>query len=94
MEALGGSLQSIAAAKAGIFKAGRPVVLAQQPHAEEVMPTLLGEARRLGCLVARAEEQVGRVGRMAGPGTGPTQMALGVLLGRSLMLRTCPLRLA
>lgn len=32
VQALGGSLQSIAAAKAGIMKAGRPVVVAQQRH--------------------------------------------------------------
>ena len=32
--ALGGTLQSIAAAKAGILKAGRPVVISQQQHPE------------------------------------------------------------
>lgn len=33
-EALGGSMQSIAAAKAGIIKTGRPTIIAKQPHAE------------------------------------------------------------
>ncbi|KAG1674819.1 hypothetical protein FOA52_015206 [Chlamydomonas sp. UWO 241] len=56
-DALGGSLRSIAAAKAGIMKAGRPVVLALQPHAE-VEEILLQHAAALGCPVVRADEAV------------------------------------
>jgi folylpolyglutamate synthase/dihydrofolate synthase len=46
--ALGGSIESIAAAKAGILKAGRPAVIAAQPS-EAALGVLLAEARRLGC---------------------------------------------
>lgn len=46
MAALGGSLEAIAAAKAGVMKAGRPVVLAQQPEGAPVLDVLqsAGEA--------------------------------------------------
>ena len=51
--AVGGSLESIATAKAGIMKAGRPVVLSPQPEpaAEAV---LLQHAEELGCESVRA----------------------------------------
>ncbi|KAI3425824.1 hypothetical protein D9Q98_007799 [Chlorella vulgaris] len=55
--ALGGSVQAIAAAKAGIMQAGRPVVLARQPEpaAEAV---LLQRAKELGCPVIEAHKEV------------------------------------
>ena len=51
--AVGGSLESIASAKAGIMKAGRPVVLSPQPEpaAEAV---LLQHAEELGCEAVHA----------------------------------------
>ena len=51
--AVGGSLESIASAKAGIMKAGRPVVLSSQPEpaAEAV---LLQHAEDLGCEAVHA----------------------------------------
>lgn len=58
--ALGGSLASIATAKAGIMKPGRPVVLAAQPQAE-ALEVLLAQAQWLGCPVTRADE-VAQVG--------------------------------
>jgi folylpolyglutamate synthase/dihydropteroate synthase len=57
LDALGGSVESIAAAKAGILKGGRPLVLAAQPHAA-AEKVLLEAAARLGCEVTRAEEVV------------------------------------
>jgi folylpolyglutamate synthase/dihydropteroate synthase len=57
VEALGGSLESIAAAKAGILKAGRPLVLAEQPH-EAARKVVLEAAGKLGCVVTSAEESV------------------------------------
>ncbi|KAL4858271.1 Dihydrofolate synthetase [Chlorella vulgaris] len=55
--ALGGSVQAIAAAKAGIMQAGRPVVVARQPEpaAEAV---LLQRAEELGCPVIEALKEV------------------------------------
>jgi folylpolyglutamate synthase/dihydropteroate synthase len=57
VEALGGSLASIAAAKAGILRPGRPLVTAQQPHAE-AEAVLRAEAAARGCPVLAAEEAV------------------------------------
>ena len=57
LEALGGSLDAVARAKAGIMKAGRPVVMAAQPHAGAAR-VLSEQAQQLGCLVLQAEQQV------------------------------------
>ncbi|GFR41137.1 hypothetical protein Agub_g1786, partial [Astrephomene gubernaculifera] len=57
VEALGGSLRSIAAAKAGILRPGRPLVLAPQPHAEAA-EVVLAAAEAAGCPVVRAEQAV------------------------------------
>ncbi|KAG2442690.1 hypothetical protein HXX76_002773 [Chlamydomonas incerta] len=58
VEALGGSLRSIATAKAGIARPGRPLVLGPQPHAEAEQ-VVLAEAARLGAApVVRAEQSV------------------------------------
>ncbi len=51
--ALGGGLREIAAAKAGILKAGRPLVLARQPEAEAAA-ALRAAAAALGCTVRGA----------------------------------------
>lgn len=48
--ALGGGLREIAAAKAGIMKAGCPLVLARQPEAEAAA-VLRATAAALGCPV-------------------------------------------
>lgn len=48
----GGSLESIAAAKAGIMKAGRPVVLGRQPH-PEAKQVLCQRAAALDCRCAQ-----------------------------------------
>ena len=60
--ALGGSLAEIAAAKAGIMKAGRPLVLGRQPEqaAADVLraaAAALGCTARLLCFVCRAALQ-------------------------------------
>ena len=47
-DALGGTLQSIAAAKAGILKAGRPVVVSRQQH-PEALQVVRQQAAALGC---------------------------------------------
>ncbi|GAX75550.1 hypothetical protein CEUSTIGMA_g2993.t1 [Chlamydomonas eustigma] len=57
VDALGGSIQSIAAAKAGILKRGRPVVLSRQQH-EEALQVVLEHAHHGGCEVLRAEQMV------------------------------------
>jgi len=51
--ALGGGLREIAAAKAGILKAGCPLVLARQPEAEAAA-ALRAAAAALGCTVRGA----------------------------------------
>lgn len=48
--ALGGSLRSIATAKAGILKPGAPLVLAAQPEGE-ARAVLVQAAEQLGCPV-------------------------------------------
>lgn len=53
---VGGSIESIASAKAGIMKAGRPVVIARQPEAAAA-GVLLQHAARLGCKVVHAGEE-------------------------------------
>lgn len=58
VEALGGTIESIAAAKAGIMKSGRPVVVARQEHAA-ALGVLRDTASRLGCGLIMADEQVG-----------------------------------
>ena len=50
-ELLGDSLTSIAREKAGIFRAGVPAVVAEQP--EEAMAVLVGEAARVGAPLLR-----------------------------------------
>jgi folylpolyglutamate synthase/dihydrofolate synthase len=60
VQALGGSIESIAAAKAGIMKAGRPAVIAAQPS-EAALGVLLAEAGRLGCSPLVRAEQLARV---------------------------------
>ena len=57
VEALGGSIQSIAAAKAGILKPGRPAVVSAQPH-PEAMAEVLRCAALTGCDVLQAAELV------------------------------------
>ncbi len=57
VEALGGSIESIARAKAGIMKAGRPVVIAKQPH-QAALDTLVEGARERGCPVIHAQDMV------------------------------------
>ena len=61
VEALGGSIQSIAAAKAGILKPGRPAVVSAQPH-PEAMAEVLRCAALSGCDVLQAAELVGSGG--------------------------------
>lgn len=61
MEALGGNLQTIAAAKAGIFKHGRPAIIAHQPHAAVVMPVLQTHAQELGAPLIMADAVVSQV---------------------------------
>lgn len=55
--ALGGSIQTIAAAKAGIMKPGRPLVLAAQPS-QEAAAVVLQYAGELGCPVVHAGDVV------------------------------------
>ncbi len=55
--ALGGSLRSIAQAKAGILRPGRPLVLAAQRHAEAA-EVVLAAAAAGGCPVVRADQAV------------------------------------
>eukprot|EP00197_Chlamydomonas_leiostraca_P007836 CAMPEP_0202859516 /NCGR_PEP_ID=MMETSP1391-20130828/1591_1 /ASSEMBLY_ACC=CAM_ASM_000867 /TAXON_ID=1034604 /ORGANISM="Chlamydomonas leiostraca, Strain SAG 11-49" /LENGTH=555 /DNA_ID=CAMNT_0049538551 /DNA_START=219 /DNA_END=1883 /DNA_ORIENTATION=+ len=57
VEALGGSLASIAAAKAGIMRPGRPVVVSRQVH-EASAAVLQGAARDKGCELVQAAQQV------------------------------------
>ncbi|GIL73282.1 hypothetical protein Vretimale_4873 [Volvox reticuliferus] len=58
VEALGGSLQSIAAAKAGILRSGRPLVLGRQVY-DEAEQVVVAEAEAKGCRpVLRAERVV------------------------------------
>jgi len=57
VEALGGTIEAIAAAKAGIMKAGRPIVVGQQAHAR-AMETLQQCAGALGCEMVYAQDQV------------------------------------
>lgn len=58
VEALGGSIESIAAAKAGIMKPGRPVVVARQEHAA-AQAVLEAAAAKLGCTMLQADKEVG-----------------------------------
>lgn len=55
--AAGGTLESIAAAKAGIMKPGCPVVIAQQPE-PQVLQVLLEHAHKLQCPVITAADVV------------------------------------
>lgn len=48
MQWLGDTVEQIAGEKAGIIKKGSTVVIGPQPHAEQVMPILLDEARKAG----------------------------------------------
>jgi folylpolyglutamate synthase/dihydropteroate synthase len=57
VQALGGSLASIAAAKAGIMKEGRPVVIAAQRNNEQ-LEVLLRVAGEKGCPVVMTETAV------------------------------------
>lgn len=57
VEALGGNIQSIAAAKAGIMKPGRPVVVGRQQH-PEALKVLEDTAQRLACPFVQASENV------------------------------------
>lgn len=57
--ALGGSLRSIAQAKAGILRPGRPLVLAAQRHAEAA-EVVLAAAEAGRCPVVRADQAVRR----------------------------------
>ena len=101
--AVGGSLESIANAKAGIMKAGRPVVLSSQPEpaAEAV---LLQHAEELGCEAVHASSalqllpqasQQGLAAQMAkGQWQKPfdrrfTSIPFGEDFGRQLHLAAC-----
>lgn len=55
--AAGGSLRSIAEAKAGIMKPNRPVVIARQPLAE-ALEVLQWHAKQLNCPVLRPREVI------------------------------------
>ncbi|KAL6768551.1 FPG1 [Auxenochlorella protothecoides x Auxenochlorella symbiontica] len=57
LDALGGSVRSVAAAKAGVLKAGRPLVLAPQPL-HEAHQEIKREAHRLGCPVIEVADEV------------------------------------
>lgn len=57
VDALGGSISSIAQAKAGIMKEGRPVIIAGQPK-QEALGVLQQHAKQLGCPVVDAEQAV------------------------------------
>lgn len=72
VEALGGSLRSIAEAKAGIAKEGRPIVLARQPEAEAAQVLEAVAGARGASHVLRAPEMVSVTGRGAelGPSLG------------------------
>lgn len=75
--ALGGSLQSIAAAKSGIMKPGRPVIIAQQPEAE-AMSVLQKAASEQGSPAVLAHEVVQVTSKQpevlpAGGGSGVVQ---------------------
>ena len=87
VQALGGSSESIAAAKAGIMKRGRPVVVAAQRNAEQ-QKVLLEVAREKGCPVVMAESAVqvkkleggyswgGRVGLGGAVAVGPNNLLI------------------
>eukprot|EP00887_Chlorella_sp_A99_P008060 scaffold12.g8060.t1 len=55
--ALGGGIEQIAAAKAGIMKAGRPAVVARQPE-PEAERVLLRKGTELGCDLVLAQQEV------------------------------------
>lgn len=55
--ALGGSLKSIATAKAGIMKAGRPLVLGAQPH-PEAKRILCQRAAELECRIYDSQAEI------------------------------------
>lgn len=57
LKALGGSLQSIAEAKAGIMKPERPVVIAKQP-CPEALEVLQWHAKQLNCPVIRPHDVI------------------------------------
>jgi folylpolyglutamate synthase/dihydropteroate synthase len=65
VDALGGSIQSIAAAKAGILKCGRPAVVSRQQH-EEALHVVLEHAHQGGCEVLRAEQMVSSLDHCGG----------------------------
>lgn len=64
MDALGGSIESIALAKAGIFKPGGLAVLARQPF-PEAQAVALEHAARIGCSVHTCDSMVQSQGPMA-----------------------------
>ncbi|PSC74504.1 dihydrofolate synthetase [Micractinium conductrix] len=74
--ALGGSIKAIAAAKAGIMQAGRPVVLGRQPEAA-AQAVLLRRAQELGCPVIHASEEVRFEPAGSEPGTSDGAAASG-----------------
>ncbi|CAD7700696.1 unnamed protein product [Ostreobium quekettii] len=57
LQALGGTIESVAGAKAGIMKAGRPAVLAEQPN-PDVLRVLEARAAELGCKITHAKRDV------------------------------------
>ena len=57
VEALGGTIESIAAAKAGIIKHGRPVVIGSQQHSE-ALSVVLDQAASVGSEALYAPEWV------------------------------------
>jgi len=69
MQWLGDTVEQIAGEKAGIIKKGSTVVIGPQPHAEKVMPILLGEAEKVGAAaVIRDGEEMDVVSRMPAVG--------------------------
>ena len=57
VEALGGSIESIAAAKAGIIKRGRPVIISAQRYPEALVE-VLKRAKEAGSEAILAEKEV------------------------------------
>eukprot|EP00877_Chromochloris_zofingiensis_P008896 jgi/Chrzof1/425/Cz01g15130.t1 len=84
VDALGGSISSIAQAKAGIMKEGRPVIIAGQPK-QEALGVLQQHAKQLGCPVVDAEQavQVAAGPVVISPGTGShvVQQAITIICG-------------
>eukprot|EP00208_Stichococcus_sp_RCC1054_P008022 CAMPEP_0206150448 /NCGR_PEP_ID=MMETSP1473-20131121/38307_1 /ASSEMBLY_ACC=CAM_ASM_001109 /TAXON_ID=1461547 /ORGANISM="Stichococcus sp, Strain RCC1054" /LENGTH=505 /DNA_ID=CAMNT_0053547951 /DNA_START=112 /DNA_END=1630 /DNA_ORIENTATION=+ len=80
MDALGGSLSSIAEAKAGIIKEGCPVVLGRQPHVR-VKEILCRRAAQLNCTVYEEQASVWALPMQVGSSTVTQRIELFLLNG-------------